>query len=80
MNDTISSFLRAIHIDIYIYITETICSQKYGSDWGFEIEQEISFRSANDYITAYGLDDGLIKFKKLLSTHAKVELSSLTGK
>ncbi|CAB3238253.1 unnamed protein product [Arctia plantaginis] len=58
----------------------TICSNKYGSNWGFKAEREIStYKSARDYITAYGLNDGLAKCKRLLSTHAKVELSSLSG-
>ncbi|CAB3258102.1 unnamed protein product [Arctia plantaginis] len=58
----------------------TICSNKYGSNWGFKAEREIStYNSARDYITAYGLNDGLAKCKRLLSTHAKVELSSLSG-
>lgn len=59
-----------------------ICSNEYGSNWGFKVENEVSsYEYASDYITAFGLSDGLVTFKRLLKTHTKSDdLSDLVGK
>lgn len=67
-------------IFIYIYVTGSICTDDYGSEWGFKTTQQISVSSKpRDYIIAYGLDDSLTKFRTLLKTLVKTDLSSLSG-